>query len=100
MNSVTSEINLISNYTLTDIDNTNFIHQHSESINRIVSKINQGINENIAYDADELYNHSKAIKLKTEEIIIKKTIYEIEKQQKSLKSKLSRLASILEVETA
>lgn len=100
MSSVTSEINLISRDTSSDIDNTNFIHQHSEIINLLVSKISQGINENVAHDADELYSHSKAIKLKTEETIIKNTIHDIEKQQQALKSKLSRLASILEVEMA
>ncbi|OQX03602.1 MAG: hypothetical protein BWK73_38990 [Thiothrix lacustris] len=100
MSSVTSEINLISKDTSPDIDNTNFINQHSESINRLVSKISQGITESAAHDADELYSHSKAIKLKTEETVIKKTIHDIEKQQQALKSKLSRLASILEVEIA
>ncbi len=100
MSSVTSEINLISKDTSPDIDNTNFINQHSESINRLVSKISQGITESATHDADELYSHSKAIKLKTEETVIKKTIHDIEKQQQALKSKLSRLASILEVEIA
>jgi hypothetical protein len=100
MSSVTSEINLISKDTSPDIDNTNFINQHSESINRLVSKISQGITESATHDADELYSHSKAIKLKTEETVIKKTICDIEKQQQALKSKLSRLAFILEVEIA
>ncbi len=100
MESVKTEINLLSTGTSPDIDNNDFIHQHSESINRLVSKISQGINENAAHDADELYSHSKAIKLKTEETTIKNTICHIEKQQQALKLKLSRLASILEVEIA
>ncbi|SEA39183.1 Nuclease-related domain-containing protein [Thiothrix caldifontis] len=100
VSSLQNEISLINEQISPEIDNNDFINQHREVISRLVSNLGQGINNNTAHDADELYSRSKAIKLKAEEEMLRSSLHNIERNQQVLKSKLARLASILEVEIA
>lgn len=79
----------------------NNTHQCAAHISKIAQEISHGIvGEQIIQQTNELYYATKALKLKNDEMAMKKDIDSIEQQQRHLKQKISRLAAILELETA
>ncbi len=82
-----------------NIDNN--IHRCAEHIGKLAREISHGImGEQNTQHTNELYYAVKALKLKNDEMAMKKDMDAIEQQQQHLKQKMSKLASILELETA
>lgn len=73
--------------------------QCAQHISKIATEISQGIGDQTTQRTNELYYVTKALKLRSDEVAIKKDIDDIEQQQQHLKKKISKLATILELET-